>query len=120
MPELADVQTFWQNADAHAAFLHRVAAAIVERAVAIRQEDPPDPVTAQWRARQQWARSALSGADGALAKARQMLPALAVEANDSGLLSETGEVDAADAQIRNIVGDDAWLDTFTDYIPDAP
>jgi hypothetical protein len=109
---------FWRNADAHATFLHRVAAAIVETAIELRQETPPSPVTQQWRSRQHWADLALYGAEGALDKARQMLPALAVKANDAGLLDETGNLTATDTQIRAILTN-TWIDLFTRYVPEV-
>ncbi len=115
---LENVQMFWRNADAHAVFLHRVAAAIVEAAKDLRQQDPPNPITAGWQARQHWATAALNGAPGALLKARQMLPALAVTANDAGLLSEDGTITATDNQIRNILSA-TWIDMFTGYVPEA-
>ena len=119
MASLAHVQTFWDNADAHTAFLARVAAAIVETATSLRQEAAPNPVTADWQARQQWAVYTLHGAPGALSRARLMLPALAVTANDAGLLSEDGEITATDNQIRGILTD-TWIDMFTEYVPELP
>jgi hypothetical protein len=118
MADLSHVQTFWQNADAHAAFLHRVTAALVKKALDVRVEDTPDPVTGAWVARQQWAAGVLSGPTGALNKARQMLPALAVKANDAGLLGEDGSITATDQQITGILDDD-WVDLFAGYIPEA-
>ena len=118
MASLAHVQTFWDNADAHSAFLTRIAAALVEKAKALREEDPPNPVTAAWVARQEWANYTLQGAPGALTRARLILPALAVTANDAGLLSEDGTINATDNQIRNILTD-TWIDMFTDYVPEA-
>lgn len=115
---LANVQTFWDNADAHSAFLARVAAAIVEAAIQIRQGSLPSPITEDWRYRQYWANAVLRGAPGALDKAREMLPALAVKANDAGLLDESGNLDATDAQIRNILSS-SWIDIFTGYVPEV-
>jgi hypothetical protein len=118
MADLANVWNFYDNADAYAAFLHRVEAAVVEKAVALREEDEPSPVTEAWIARQQWAVSVLSGPSHAAYQAKAMLPALAIKANDAGLLSDTGVITATDNQIRATI-DDAFVDLHAGYVPEA-
>jgi hypothetical protein len=117
MPEsYATVQLFFSNADAHAAFLARVTARLVEWAVAAREAAPPDPVTPAYTARMTFARSVLGGKDAAIAKARVLLPALAIRANAAGLIDEDGNITATDTQIQATV-DDAFVDLHTSYIP---
>ena len=118
MADLANVWNFYDNADAYAAFLHRVEAAIVAKAIALREEAAPSPVTEAWRARQSWACDVLSGPSTAAAKARAMLPALAVKANSAGLISDQGEIDATDAQITATIDDD-FVDLHAAFIPEA-
>ena len=117
--DLLYLTNFFENADAHAAFLHRVTAAIVEKAAALRAEDPPNPVTEAWQARQRWALSALSGIPGATAAARAMLPGLAVKANDSGYLTPAGVIDVTDSQIRAVLSD-AFVDLYAGHVPPVP
>jgi hypothetical protein len=115
---MADLQTLWTfatNADANAAFLHRIAAAVVEWAVAERESSAPSPVTDLWRARQDWAVWALKWP---IEAARQLLPSLAVKANDAGLISDAGAITATDAQIRSVVTD-ALIDLYAGYVPPA-
>jgi hypothetical protein len=116
--DLMNLTVFFENADAHADFLHRITAAVVEKAATLRAEDPPDPVTEAWRARQSWAHGALSGIPGAIAAARDMLPGLAVKANDAGFLSANGTIDVTDTQIRAVLDDD-FVDLYAGYIPEA-
>lgn len=115
MADLANVWTFYENHDAHSDFLHRVAAATIETALTIREETPPEPVTGLWAARQAWAACSLGDPLGA---ASNMLPGLAVKANDAGLLSEDGEITATDSQIRSTVA--GIIDTYSGYFPPAP
>jgi hypothetical protein len=117
--DLMNLTTFFENADAHAAFLHRITAAVVEKAAALRAETPPDPVTDAWRARQQWAHNTLAGISGATAAARAMLPGLAVRANDAGFLTAAGTIDVTDTQIRAVLDDD-FVDLYAAYIPPTP
>lgn len=117
MADLATVKVFFENADAHNAFKARAAAALAEWAIAERGETAPSPVTDIWVARQEYARSVLGGgAAGVMRVAESMLPALAVKANDAGLLAEDGEISATDTQIRGTV-DDAFVDLFADNVP---
>ncbi len=118
MADLANVWNFYDNPDAYAAFLHRVEAAIVEKAMDLRDEAAPNPVTAQWAARQDWAVSVLSGAAHAAAEAKAMLPGLAVKANNAGLLSEDGVLTATDAQIIATIDDD-FIDLHAGYVPEV-
>lgn len=60
MADLSTVRTFFDNADAHSAFLHRVEAAVVETALDVRGEAAPSPMTEVYRSRQRWAVSALA------------------------------------------------------------
>ena len=106
---LENIWLFFDNADAYNPFLHRVEAALVEKALALRGETAPDPVTGAWAARQTWASIVLSSPGALRAKARAMLPALAVRANDAGLLSDQGTITATDTQIRATI-DDAFVD----------
>ena len=117
--DLMNLTLFFENADAHATFLHRVTAAVVEKAAELRAENPPEPVTEAWRTRQQWALAALSGIPGATAAARTMLPGLAVKANDAGFLTANGTIDVTDTQIRAVL-DDTFVDLYAGYIPPAP
>ena len=114
MADLSTVYTFYTNRDAHAAFLHRVQAAVVKAALDVRNEQEPDPMTEAFRARQRWAIEALASPTY---KASAMLPGLAVKANDAGLISEAGEISATDAQIRTTVA--ALVDEYSDYVPAA-
>ena len=116
--DLMNLTIFFENADAHGAFLHRVTAAVVEKATALRAETPPNPVTELWRARQSWALNALTGISGALAAARAMLPGLAVKANEAGFLTAGGVIDVTDTQIRAVIDDD-FVDVYAGHIPDA-
>jgi hypothetical protein len=117
MPQpYATVELFFRNADAHAAFLARVTARLVEWAIAAREAEPPDPVTGAYAARQDFACQVLRGKDAALAKGRAILPALAIKANDAGLIDEDGTITATDAQILNTI-DDAFIDLHAGYIP---
>jgi hypothetical protein len=118
MADLANVWNFYDNPDAYAAFLHRVEAAVVEKAVALREEAEPSPVTHDWRARQEWATSVLGGPHHVAAAAKAMLPALAVKANAAGLLSDTGVITATDNQIRATLDDD-FVDLHAGYVPAA-
>lgn len=119
MADLATVHLFFSNADAYSAFLARVEAAIVEKALTLRAETAPDPVTAAWAARQSWAVTVLSSTPALVNQAKRMLPALAVTANDAGLIDEDGFIDATDAQIRATVTD-AFVDWHAGYVPAAP
>jgi hypothetical protein len=112
MADLITIRNFFDNADAHSAFLHRVAAAIIESALAIRGEEEPDPMTQLFVDRQLWAVSALQAP---VSTARLMLPALAVKANDAGLLSDAGEISATDAQIRSAAA--GLVNACCSYVP---
>jgi hypothetical protein len=114
---LEKVWLFFDNADAYNPFLHRVEAAIVEKALALRAETAPEPVTGAWAARQTWASRALSSPGQLQGVATAMLPALAVTANAAGLLSEEGTIDATDAQIRSTITD-AFVDAHAGYTPE--
>jgi hypothetical protein len=112
--DLVTVYTFFRNADAYAAFLQRVTAAVVEAALDVRAESEPSPMTEAFRSRQRWAVSALQRP---VETGRVMLPSLAVIANNAGLLSDEGEIDATDAQIRSSVA--GLVDEMSDYVPEA-
>ena len=111
----ATVETFFSNRDAHAAFLARVAARLVEWAVVEREAIPPAP-TALEVARQQFAVAVLSGVDGAMGQARRLLPELAIKANAAGLIDANGNITATDAQIAATVVD-ALIDLHAGYVP---
>lgn len=115
---LETVKRFFENADAYAGFLARVEAAIVAKAMALREAAAPSPVTAAWVARQNWAVSVLSGAASVERQARAMLPALAVKANNAGLLVEDGTITATDQQIVVTIDDD-FIDVHAGYVPEA-
>jgi hypothetical protein len=112
---LETLWTFTTNADAHATFLHRVAAAIVEWAVVERESDTPSLVTPLWVARQEWVVWALKNP---LAAATQILPSLAIKANAAALISDAGIITASDAQIRSVIND-ALIDLYAGYVPPA-
>jgi hypothetical protein len=114
MATLSTVYTFFVNKDAHAAFLHRVEAAIVKAALDVRNEEEPEPMTESFRSRQRWAVLALAGPTLA---ARAMLPALAILANNAELISEAGEITATDSQIESTVA--SLVDECSDYIPES-
>jgi hypothetical protein len=118
MPQsYATVETFFRNADAHSAFLARVTARLVEWAVSTRAACPASPTGAEY-SRQAFAVQVLQGQAQALARARALLPALAVKANDAGLIAEDGTITATDAQITATVDDD-FVDLHAGYIPEA-
>lgn len=112
MADLITIRAFFDNADAYSPFLHRVEAAVVETALAVRTETPPNPVTQLFADRQTWAQAALRFPQST---AKTLLPALAVKANDTGLLSDTGQITATDAQIRATVA--ALVTAYSDYVP---
>ena len=114
MADLITVWGFFDNSDAYSEFLHKVAAAVAETALDVRGEAEPDPMTESFRSRQRWAVAALGDPMG---KSQDMLPALAVKANDASLLSEEGEISATDAQIRTTVA--GLVDELSDYVPEA-
>lgn len=114
MADLITVYTFFQNADSHAEFLHRVEAAVVEAALDVRVETEPSPMTETFRARQRWAVRALSGPT---MEAKRMLPGLAIKANDAELISEVGVLSATDTQIRSTVA--GLVDDYSDYVPES-
>lgn len=118
MADLSTVHLFFDNADAYSAFLARVETAIVEKAIDVRGEVAPDPVTGKWAARQAWAVSVFANTASLQAQARRMLPALAVKANDSELIDENGEIDVTDAQIRSTIDSDL-VDMHAGYVPEA-
>lgn len=118
MADLITVKVFFENADAHNEFKARAATALVEWAIAERESAAPNPVTGIWVARQEYAGRVLGGASAVMVLAEAMLPALAVKANDAGLISEDGEIDATDAQIRGTI-DDAFVDMHAGYVPEA-
>ncbi len=113
----ATVATFFENADAYASFLKRVTARLVEWAVTERENLPASPSPAE-AARQTFAIQVLTGAAGATAQARRLLPALAVKANAAGLIDEIGTITATDAQILATL-DDAFIDLHAGYVPEA-
>jgi len=113
--DLLTARTFFSNADAYSQFLHRVETALCEAALAIRAEAEPDPVTALHIARQNYAIQVLTSPTDA---ARRMLPGLVIAANDAGLLSEAGAIDATDAQIRTKVAD--LITAYSAYVPELP
>ena len=112
MADLQTVRTFFDNPDAYSAFLHRVEAALVEEALNVRAEEEPSPMNELFRARQLLAINALNQP---ARWARVFLPALAVKANDAGLLSEQGNITATDAQIRATVA--GLFSPYCDYVP---
>jgi hypothetical protein len=112
---LSTVYTFFQNADAYASFLHRVEAAVVAVALNIRGEQEPSPVTPLFRARQLWALDALARPT---LVARGLLPALATLANDAGLLSTQGVINATDEQILNTLP--GLVVKVCNYVPELP
>ena len=119
MADLSTVHLFFNNADAYSAFLARVETAIVEKAVELRGEAEPSPVTGAWAARQAWAVSVFANTASLQARARAMLPAMAVKANDADLIDDNGEIDATDAQIRATITD-AFVDLHSGYVPEVP
>lgn len=118
MADLSTVYTFSQNADAHADFLHRVEAAIVDVALDVRAEPEPDPMTETHRSRQRWAVSALANPVQA---AKTMLPGLAIIANLLNLISSAGVIDATDQQITTALTSAEYdlVDKYSDYVPAA-
>lgn len=115
---LDNVYAFFDDADAYSAFLRRVAVAILEKASALRQETAPEPVTATWVARQEWALTVLSSQVAPRNQAARMLPGLVVIANDAGYLDGGDLSDVTDAQIRAAL-DDAFVDEYAGYYPPA-
>ena len=113
---LATVKLFFSNADAYSDFLARVEAAIVAKALELRAEEAPGTITGEWTARQTWAVAVLSGPAQTAQEARDLLPSLAVKANDAGLIQEDGTIEATDAQIIATI-DDAFIDLHAGYIP---
>ncbi len=111
------VTRFFQNDASHEQFLRRVSARLVEWAVDERENIPASPTGAEV-ARQEFAVQVLTGAEGAVAQARKMLPALAIKANDAGLIDQGGSIEATDAQIRATV-DDELVELHAGYVPDA-
>jgi len=114
----ATVATFFENADAYAAFLKRVTARLVEWAIDERENVPASPSGAE-AARQALAVRVLTGSRGATAEAIRLLPALAIKANAAELIDATGEVNATDAQILTTI-DDAFIDLHAGYVPESP
>ena len=114
MADLSTVFGFFENADAYSAFMQRVAAAVVETALEVRIEQEPSPMTEVFCSRQRWAVAALARP---MVAAKAMLPALAVMANEAGLLSEGGVIDATDGQIRSSVS--GLVPEMSDYVPEA-
>jgi hypothetical protein len=110
--DLSNLYKFMTSGDHHAAFLHRVAAALQEWAMDARTESSGD---AQWVERQEWAVWALKNP---LAAATQILPGLATIANDAGFIAADGSIDASDSQIRAAITD-ALVDRYAGYVPPA-
>ena len=119
MPKpLEQVYQVFEDPDAYAAFLRRVSVAVLKKAAALRDETPPDPVTAPWAARQQWALQVLAGHANPRLQATRMLPGLVVIANDAGYLDDGDLSDVTDNQII-IALDDAFVDRYAGYVPEA-
>ena len=114
MADLSTVYTFYNNKDAHAAFLQRLQAALVQKALEVRAEIEPDPMTPQFIARQGWARDVLYHPSF---WGERMLPALAVKANDLGRIDDNGEIDASDAEIRGALAN--LIGPYSEYLPEA-
>ena len=118
----ADLLNLWQffdNHDAFAEFQHRVEAVLAEKALALREEAAPAPITDRWQARQRWALDILArGVHSLRSEAIAMIPALAVKANTAGLISAEGILTATDAQIRATIDDD-FVDVYAGYVPPA-
>lgn len=114
MAELLNLWKFVSSADYHASFVQRVAAAVQEYAVDLRANIPAAP-TAQEAARHNWAVWALKYP---LAAAVQLLPGLAVMANNAGFLNDEGEITVSDTQIRGVVDDDL-IDRYAGFIPEV-
>jgi hypothetical protein len=118
MATLLSISTFFRSGEHYTEFQHRTEAALVSKAVALRQEEAPDPVTAEWVARQNWAVSILTGVDAIAVKAHAMIPALAVIADGLGLLDDDGVLTATDEQITAAITD-AFIDMHAGYVPEA-
>jgi hypothetical protein len=111
------VATFFENADAHAEFLKRVAARLVEWAVDERGNIPASPSAAEV-ARQNFAVAVLLGSRAVMAQASKILPALAVRANDADLIDANGYITATDIQIAGVVNSD-FIDLHAGHVPPA-
>jgi hypothetical protein len=112
---LATVRLFLDNADAYAAFLARLEAVIVDKAIDLLSETSPSPVTPEWAARQNWAVGVLLGPPAIAARAKAMLPTLVVKANDAGLIDGEGNINVTDTQIRDTI-DDEFIDLYAGYV----
>ena len=113
MADLHTVRVFISNGDAHARFLEDTSVAVFEEALALR-ENPTTPATAESEAAQRWA---LRVFDGPMREARRMLPALAIKANDAGLIDDNGVITYTDAQMRSVVG--SLVGVFAGYVEEA-
>ena len=119
MADLEKVYLFFDSGDHYHEFLHRVGVALVEKALDVRADPEPNPVTGVWVARQHWAGRVLGGSFSVMGEAKKMLPALAVIANDAGLIDDDGFIDATDTQIRGTITDDL-VDKHAAYVPELP
>lgn len=113
MADLATVHLFSSSADAHADFLARVRVALFEEAVSTRETIPASP-TAEEVALQEFA---IRIFNDPVEEAKRMLPALAVKANNAGLIANDGTISATDAQVRSTVA--GLMTEFSRYVPDA-
>lgn len=112
------VYQFFDNADAYAAFLQRTAVALLAKASALRDEDPPSPVTSAWVYRQNWALTILASQAAPLAQAARILPGLVLLANAAGYLDDNDLSDVTDTQILNALSD-GFVDRYAGYVPAA-
>jgi hypothetical protein len=112
MAALDGVYTFFENADAHASFLHRVEVALYEKALDLRENPPASPLAAVDTARQLWAMRIL---DNPIVEARRFLPGMSIKANNAGFINDQGVLTATDAQIRTTVA--ALITVYSGYIP---
>ena len=113
MADLIIVKRFIESGDLNSEFIKRVEVAGYEEAITIREAnpDPPTTIDVKEQSRQQWALGVFANP---LAEAKRMLPALAVAANNAGLIDSEGVVTATDAQIRNTVG--GLVEEYIDYV----
>lgn len=117
MADLITVRTFIANKDESAEFLQRCQVALAEVALAER-ENMAATLTPEQSARQEYALRVLASQSAIVAESERMLTALAIKANDAGLISEAGVITATDTQIRATVA--AMFTEFSQFIaPDA-
>ena len=105
MTEQCTLNVFFCNTYAYAAFLARVESAIADKALAVRCERSPARLTAPWAARQGWAIMVLANTTAMRSEAERLIPALADEAREAGLMTTRGEILATVMDIRRVLTD---------------